>query len=70
MPSLFNKPKDLLAAAGDKGEIVEGEAAIFQKACELSDLGFGEFDVCLTVLTAKKGNVTLAKDALSKVIFS
>ena len=43
---------------------------IFRKACDLSDQGFGEFDVCLTVLTATKGNVDLARKALSKVIFS
>ena len=46
------------------------ESEIFQMACELSDQGFGEFDVCLTVLTAKRGNIKLAKNALSKVIFS
>ena len=43
---------------------------IFKKACDLSDQGFGEFDVCLTVLTATKGNVDLARKALSKVIFT
>ena len=42
---------------------------MFQKACDLSDMGYGDFDVCLTVLTAKNGNVKLAKNALSRVIF-
>ena len=46
------------------------EDELFQMACELSDQGFGEFDLCLTVLTAKKGNSALAKNALSKLIFS
>jgi hypothetical protein len=46
------------------------DTEIFQKACDLSDAGFGDFDVCLTVLTAKKGNVKLAKNALSRVIFN
>ena len=47
-----------------------GETELFAGACELSDQGFGDFDVCLTVLTAKRGNMKLAKNALSKVIFS
>ena len=45
------------------------DTEMFQKACDLSDMGYGDFDVCLTVLTAKKGNVKLAKNALSRVIF-
>lgn len=47
-----------------------GETELFQGACELMDQGFGDFEVCLTVLTAKRGNMKLAKNALSKVIFS
>lgn len=39
-------------------------------AAELSDQGFGDFDLCLTVVTAKKGNMKKAKNALSKVIFN
>ena len=46
------------------------EEQLFADACDLSDKGFGDFDVCLTVLTAKRGNMKLAKNALSKVIFS
>ena len=46
------------------------ETELFQGACELMDQGFGDFEVCLTVLTAKHGNMKLAKNALSKVIFS
>ena len=55
---------------GDNKRAMPGEAELFANACELSDLGFGEFDVCLTVLTAKRGNMKRAKDVLSKVIFS
>ena len=46
------------------------ETEIFQKACELSDMGFGDFDVCLTVLTAKNNDMEEAKKALSRVIFN
>ena len=46
-------------AQQQKEDLPEGldDTEIFQKACDLSDMGFGDFDVCLTVLTAKKGNV-------------
>ena len=78
MPSLGGKAlresqileEDSAAAGKSKKGSPFTEAEIFQMACELSDQGFGEFDVCLTVLTAKKGNIKLAKNALSKVIFS
>jgi hypothetical protein len=36
----------------------------------LSDQGFGSFDQCLAVLTACNGNITQAKKALSKAIFT
>jgi len=54
----------------DFQKAMPSETQLFAGASELSDLGFGEFDVCLTVLTAKRGNMKLAKNALSKVIFS
>ena len=60
-----------ITAIGRKGrKPLPSEAEMFQMACELSDQGFGDFDLCLTVLTTKKGNLKLAKNALSKVIFS
>ena len=43
---------------------------MYQGAYELSDQGFGDFELCLSVLTSKKGNMKQAKNALSKVIFS
>ena len=43
---------------------------MFQKAGELSDQGFGEFDVCLAVLSTTKGNLQTAKKALSKLMFT
>lgn len=54
----------------DLKQVMPSETQLFAGASELSDQGFGEFDVCLTVLTAKRGNMKLAKNALSKVIFS
>ena len=53
-----------------KNRAMPDESELFAGASELSDQGFGDFDVCLTVLTAKRGNMKLAKNALSKVIFS
>jgi len=46
------------------------EEQLFADACDLSDKGFGDFDVCLTVLKIKRGNVKEAQNHLSKVIFS
>ena len=57
------------AATGPKKEALS-EEELFAGACELSDQGFGDFDVCLTVLSRKKGNMKLAKDALSTVMFA
>ena len=54
----------------DKQQIAVSEADLYQIACELSDEGFGDFDDCLAVLSMKKGNKKLAKNALSKAIFS
>lgn len=48
----------------------DSESEILQMAAELCDQGFGEFDLCLTVLTAKKGNLKKAQNALSKLIFT
>jgi len=55
-------------AQHDKRE--DSESEMFQKAGELSDQGFGEFDVCLAVLSTTKGNLQTAKKALSKLMFT
>ena len=42
------------------------ENELFEKACELADQGFGDFEVCLSELTLKKGHMLKTKDALSQ----
>lgn len=46
------------------------DAEILQKAGELADFGFGNFETCLKVLSAKQGDMTQAKKSLSKAIFN
>ena len=60
---------DASEIVNNKGAMPD-DGALFAGASELSDQGFGDFDVCLTVLTAKRGDLKKAKNALSKVIFS
>ena len=43
---------------------------ILQKAGELADMGFGDFESCLKVLSAKQGDMAKAKKSLSKAIFN
>ena len=45
------------------------ETQLMQMAGQLSDLGFGEFEVCLDMLVQKKGNASRAKKALSREMF-
>ena len=45
------------------------EEQMFQMAGELSDRGFGDFEVCLACLKEKKGDLASAQKSLSKVIF-
>ena len=53
---------------GEAGSDVEEptENELFEKACELADQGFGDFEVCLQELKLKKGQMLKTKDALSQ----
>lgn len=45
------------------------EMEVFQKACELQDSGYGDFESCLKTLNEKNGSLSSARKALSKQIF-
>ena len=45
------------------------EHYMFTFASQLADTGFGSFEDCLTVLSACKGDLQLAKRQLSRIMF-